>query len=50
LSVGILMRWLRQRGIRRGCEQVVVDRVLNAVEGVVRQDIISAPVRKMLLS
>jgi hypothetical protein len=29
---------------------VVVDRVLNAVEGVVRQDIISAPVRKMLLS
>jgi hypothetical protein len=44
------MRWLRQRGVRRGCKQVVVDRVLNAVEGVVRQDTISAPVRKMQLS
>jgi hypothetical protein len=46
----MLMRWLRQRGVRRGCEQVVVDRVLDAAEGVVRQDTISAPASKMQLS
>jgi hypothetical protein len=45
----MLRRWLRQRGVRRGFEQVVVERVLNAVGGVVRQDTTSARARKMQL-
>jgi hypothetical protein len=44
----MLMHWLRQRGVRRGCEQVVVDQVLDAVGGVVRQGTTSAHVIKIL--